>query len=66
VSSNGEGLFGLFMGAVGATIFWGITLGGCDAKWKRDAIERGYAEYNSVNGKWQWKEPINAKGRSRY
>lgn len=23
---------------------------------KRESIERGYAEYNSTNGNWQWKE----------
>ena len=23
---------------------------------EKQAIEKGYAEYNSTNGKWQWKE----------
>jgi hypothetical protein len=25
-------------------------------KWKREAIRRGYAEYDSVTAEWRWKE----------
>jgi len=24
--------------------------------WKQDVVKRGYAEYNSTTGAWQWKE----------
>lgn len=27
-----------------------------DNDWKDEMIERGFAEYNSQTGKWQWKE----------
>ena len=27
-----------------------------DNRWKSKCVERGYAEYNSTNGVWQWKE----------
>ncbi len=30
--------------------------------WRKDMIERGYAEYNSTTGEWQWKE--NSSGKS--
>ena len=37
---------------------WAITIGGrnADGKWEREVIEKGYAEYHNVTGKWQWKE----------
>ena len=35
-----------------------------DSAWREDAISRGLAEYNQVNGEWQWKEeyPRKQKG----
>lgn len=26
-----------------------------DSDWKRESIEKGFAEYNQVTGEWQWK-----------
>ena len=28
--------------------------------WQKKLIEKGLAEYNSVNGEWQWKEADDA------
>jgi hypothetical protein len=34
--------------------FWGAFF--YNIKWKRELIKKGYAEYNSQTGKWQWKD----------
>lgn len=60
MSSEGEtftaGL--IFGGLLGFLISLGIL---CMAdhtdSLRKQAIERGYAEYNAKTGSWQWKEP---------
>ena len=27
-----------------------------DVAWEKEAIKKGYAEYNQTTGAWQWKE----------
>lgn len=31
-----------------------------ERSWRREAVRRGFAEYDSITGKWKWKEPPNA------
>ena len=46
----------LFLCAV--VFFFGFVIGESNAElvYKKQAIERGFAEYNTTNGVWQWKE----------
>lgn len=50
---------GIGIGAIVCVIFFtGILVAWNNfqnASWRSDAIEQGFAEYNSVTGKWQWK-----------
>lgn len=43
------GVFTLFSASM-----FGATVNGCI--WRHQSIKRGYAEYNSQTGDWQWKE----------
>jgi len=45
-------LIGLALGALLATL---ISLGVIKDIWRRDAVKRGFAEYNSQTGAWQWR-----------
>ena len=48
--------------AVGiAALTVGCVLGNgcCNTWWRSELIKRDYAEYNSRNGAWQWKEPLH-------
>jgi len=31
----------------------GVTV---NNKWKKDSIKQGYAEFNQITAKWQWKD----------
>lgn len=46
--------FGLF---VGVCVFTGFMIGRgfTQAKYREEAIKRGFAEYNATTGEWQWK-----------
>jgi len=33
-----------------------IISGATNDAWKRDAVDRGHAEYDAKTGEWQWKE----------
>ena len=48
----------LFMISVVVALALGIYLGHrTQSHWYQEqAIEKGYAEYHNVTGKWQWKE----------
>lgn len=37
------------------TLGFGLGLGFATATKQKEAIQRGFAEYNSTNGVWQWK-----------
>lgn len=51
------------------TFFVGLTVGMVvgaillatlqNSSWKRDSIQRGFTEYNSTTGDWQWKTNLN-------
>ena len=57
-SEAGSGCLGMVIGAIFAgTLSLALSEGCRDAQWHEELIRRGYAEYNSQNGKWQWKEP---------
>lgn len=49
----------------------GFVLGGKLSKdlwtdyWRQEAVKRGFAEYNSTNGAWQWKQPAEASHDER-
>jgi hypothetical protein len=32
-----------------------------DKAWKKDAVQRGFAEYSQTTGNWQWKESKTSK-----
>lgn len=49
---------GFMLGALVVIAIWCLS----GAEWRKDAITRGYGEYNSATGKWQWKEPNPTKG----
>lgn len=40
--------------------FLGLTIGERRERnrWKKDAVARGYAEYDSISGRWRWKSEI--------
>lgn len=49
-------IIGIVIGSVVATNV-------VDHSWEREAVEYGYAEYNSTTGDWQWKpKPIEVTG----
>ena len=43
-------MFGVAVGAV-------VVFVTADRHWHKQAVERGYAEYASDTGEWQWIEP---------
>jgi Na+(H+)/acetate symporter ActP len=45
----------VFVMGIGAGVFVGRTIN--ERTWQKTTIKRGYAEYNSQTGAWQWKEP---------
>lgn len=47
-------LVGLLVGAIIAFVLIGVIRDKTD--YRKQAIERGYAEYNKTTGKWQWVE----------
>lgn len=47
--------FGAVIGAI-AVIFVVLIIFTSKPDYKQEAIERGFAEYNSITGDWQWKE----------
>jgi hypothetical protein len=49
-----------FFGGFILGFFIGIVCVGTviSTNWEREAIEKGYAQYNSVQGNWEWKENI--------
>lgn len=34
-------------------VIWGD--GRTEARWQKEVIEKGFAEYNQTTGEWQWK-----------
>lgn len=36
-----------------------------DREWQREAVKRGYAEYNATTGAWQWKQTPEASHDER-
>ncbi len=54
-----KNLCGFIMFWVGfLSFFIGLAIGASAAKsiYHREAIEQGFAEYNSRTGEWQWKQ----------
>jgi len=49
---------GLVGGALGIIVGTAIGVERTEDVFHRQAIERGYAEYNKVTGKWRWIEPV--------
>jgi len=49
---------GLVIGLIVGGLLVGILLGGSavNNKWKKDSIKQGYAEFNQITAKWQWKD----------
>ncbi len=47
---------GGFVGFVFGMVLGGGIMFGQVTSFMDSAVERGYAEYNSQTGKWQWKE----------
>lgn len=58
--SNTDGLSELLCGFIGfllgSVLVGSIGIGIVNSSWKANTIKRGYAEYNSQTGNWQWKE----------
>ena len=52
-----------FILGIGFGIVLGIAVFGTllDNKWRKEAVEYGYAQYNSITGEWEWKEPCSTK-----
>ena len=49
---------GLIIGITGAALLAIAVFSNTSTKIQDDAIKRGFAEYNSTNGRWQWKERV--------
>jgi hypothetical protein len=63
-----DGLFAFIIYAVivtvmiwGCTAIWQVLDKGTGNELKREAVEKGFAEYNCSTGKWQWKTKENSK-----
>jgi hypothetical protein len=53
-----EGIAGALLGAIlGVIVTCAFLQSPVDLK--REAIEKGFAEYNQTTGKWQWKQGEN-------
>ena len=51
-------------------LFAAGSIGGCKSgheiereAWQKDAIKRGFAEYNTQTGQWQWKQTAEEQSR---
>jgi len=44
---------GLVIGLIVGGLLVGVTV---NNKWKKDSIKQGYAEFNQITAKWQWKD----------
>jgi len=50
-------VFGFVIGVVIASVFWSLIIFTVINKsWEQEAVDRGYGEYNSYTGDWQWVE----------
>jgi hypothetical protein len=47
-------------------IFIGVEIGwdNHEIKMQKELVEKGFAEYNSITGDWQYKEQLNPKERA--
>ena len=46
-------LIGMIVGAIIAVLVWQTTVVG---GFKDEAVERGFAQHNSITGEWEWKQ----------
>lgn len=58
MGSDADGFLGFVFGIIIGFILIG-PIGGCIVgdNYRKQAIERGYAEHDSKTGEWRWKEP---------
>lgn len=48
---------GFLLGFIVACITVGVFATQIEkSEWRRETINRGFAEYNNLTGEWQWKE----------
>jgi len=48
-------MLGMTLASLASVIICAVFISGKYVNFKREAIERNYAEFNSTNGVWQWK-----------
>ena len=47
----------IFILIVGLSLGWFIGLDSASEHYRKQAVDRGHAEYNPTNGGFRWKEP---------
>lgn len=55
-SEDGAFVIGLLIGLMIGALIGTVTLSQAQPDYRQQAIEHGYAEYNSTTGAWQWIE----------
>lgn len=60
--TQAAGVGGLIAGFILSALIFGSLLGFSDTKWRKEAIEHGYAEHDAKTGEWKWIEPTKTKG----